>query len=137
MPLVREYTRKTRPRQIRQRIPREHPKNKRTGTERVLPLNPLISMRKVTLSLLGICCASILTIWLKIQIDVLSGDISVLEQNIMDQESKNRYSAQELDKATSYDFIYAIVNSNSNMDLPENPKVILTIPDEMLYQDYR
>ena len=137
MPFVREHTKTTRPRQKHQRISRAHPKNKRTGIDRMLPLNPLISMRKVTLSLLGICCASILTIWLKIQIDVLSGDISVLEQNIMDQESKNRYSAQELDKATSYGLIYSIANSNFNMDLPETQKVILTVPDEILYQDFR
>ncbi len=120
-----------------QSIPRVHPKNKRTPTERVLPLIPFISIRKVTLSLTGICCALILIIWLKIQIDVLTGDISVLEQNIMDQESKNRYSAQELDNATSYDFIYSIAKSNFNMDLPETPKVILTVPDELLYQDNR
>ena len=101
-------------------------------TREALPLNPPVSMLKVLFPLFGICSAFILLIWLQIQIDETSKVITSTEQSIKDQMSKNQYAAQELDRASSYEFIFQIVQTKFGMDLPKGSKVFLYVPDEIL-----
>ncbi len=101
-------------------------------TREALPLNPPVSMLKVLFPLVGICSAFILLIWLQIRIDETSRVITDLEQSIKDQISKNQYTAQELDRASSYALIYHSAQTRFGMDLPKGSKVFLYVPDEIL-----
>ena len=131
MAYIKQNIRTTKPRTKGQRA-RSQARPVQKQTREALPLNPPVSILKVLFPLVGICSAFILLIWLQIQIDETSKVITDIEQSIKDQISKNQYAAQELDRASSYEFIYQSAQTRFGMDLPKGSKVFLYVPDEIL-----
>lgn len=97
-----------------------------------LPFKHRVPFKKATLYLVLLCSALVLLVWLQIQIDTVSGRVRALRQEINDRQSNNNYARSELEKATTFDVVFPIVNSKYAMDFPEVPKVVLQVPEEII-----
>ncbi len=103
----------------------------------VLPLKKKMPIKKLALALTCLCLAAMTMIWLQLQIDNLSQQITSLEQQRNDMQSANRFLRQELDESINFNEVFGIVNSQYGMDFPapESEQVILEVPDNILLEN--
>lgn len=96
-----------------------------------LPLKKKLPAKRLFLLLCGACSAAILLILLQLRIDGLAAEIKVLNEKKLALQSKNRHLRQEIDRATTFDAVYPVVNEKFGMGLHSEP-VLLEVPNGIL-----
>ncbi len=94
---------------------------------------PRMKLRLVYL--LSGCIGLIILIWINIQVNRVSVQITELEATMNNQESLNQYEKLEINRLSSFDKIYPIVNEKYRMDYPPTEHKILVVPEELIKKD--
>lgn len=104
----------------------------------VTQLSAKYPVRKVLMFLFLICAVLVSLVWMQLQIDKISLEISDLRQGKNELESTNQYLMRDINNKTSYDVVYPFVKENFGMDNFQGAApVILEAPDELLINKHR
>ncbi|MCP4726559.1 MAG: hypothetical protein GY863_16055 [bacterium] len=81
------------------------------------------------------CIALIFLIWINIQVNNVSVQVTELEERMNNQESLNQYEKMEINRLSSFDIIYPIANEKHGMDYPPTEHKILVVPENLIKRD--
>ncbi len=97
-----------------------------------IPFKSQVKVKTMILILILSCSALILLVWLNIQIEKVSLSIDNLVAQKNNQENINHYEKLEIDRLSSFDKIFPVVNSKFKMDYPSKELKILVVPQKLI-----